>query len=319
MARKPRVHYPGALYHAILRGNAGQGIFFGQEDHYRFYLILQEGIERYHHQIHAFCLMPTHAHLAIRVGDIGLPRIIQNLAFRYTRWVNWRQNRTGHLFQGRYKAIMVDADSYLLELVRYIHLNPVRSGIIQSPEEYPWSGHRAYLGMETIPWLTTDWVLSMFSGRKEAARRGYGRFVQEGKDGGHQGEYGKGSEEDSRILGDTVFIDKTLGQSRERLKRSVTIEKIVSYVCKQFSVEKEDLSGLGKDRRLCRVRAMAAWLVLDSGFLTLSELSKRVCRDSSTLSTAARELDMRTRTDKKLRQLVNQLREELLKIKISKA
>jgi len=319
MARKPRVHYPGALYHAILRGNGGQEIFFSQEDRYRFYLMLQEGIERYGHQVHAFCLMGTHAHLAIQVGEIGLPRIIQNLAFRYTRWVNWRQNRTGHLFQGRYKAILVDADSYLLELVRYIHLNPVRSGIVQSPEEYPWSSHRVYLGMETIPWLTTDWVLSMFSSRKDRARRGYGGFVQEGRDGGHQGEYGKGSEEDSRILGDTVFIDKILGQSRERLKRSVTVEKIVSHVCRQLSVEEEELSGLGKDRRLCRVRAIAAWLVLDSGCLTLSELSKRVYRDCSTLSTAAKELDVRTQTDKKLRQLVTQMREELLEIKISKA
>jgi REP element-mobilizing transposase RayT len=102
--------------------------------------------------------MTTHVHLAIQVGEIGLPRIIQNLAFRYTRWGNWRQSRTGHLFQGRYKAVLVDADTYLLELTRYIHLNPVRSGIVRIPEDYPWSGHRAYLGLETIPWLTTEWV-----------------------------------------------------------------------------------------------------------------------------------------------------------------
>jgi REP element-mobilizing transposase RayT len=125
MARKPRVYYPAALYHVILRGNGGQEIFFGKEDRFRFYLLLQEGIERYGHQVHAFCLMTNHVHLAIQVGEVGLPRIIQNLAFRYTRWVNWRQNRTGHLFQGRYKAVLVDADSYLLELSRYIHLNPV--------------------------------------------------------------------------------------------------------------------------------------------------------------------------------------------------
>jgi putative transposase len=318
MARKPRVHYPGALYHVILRGNGGQEIFFGQGDRYRFYLMLQEGIERYGHQVHAFCLMTTHAHLAIQVGDIGLPRIIQNLAFRYTRWVNWRQNRTGHLFQGRYKAILVDADSYLLELVRYIHLNPVRSRIVQSPEEYPWSGHRAYLGLETIPWLTTEWVLSMFSSRKDRARRGYRGFVDEGRDGGHQGEYGKGSEEDSRILGDTIFIDNILGQSRERLKRSVTVEKIVSHVCKQFSVEEGELSSSGKDRRLCRVRAIAAWLVLDSGCLTLAELSKRVYRDCSTLSTAAKLLDVQAQTDKKLRQWVSQMREKLIEIQLSK-
>jgi len=144
--------------HAPRKRRAGDLFLKCQEDRFRFYLLVQEGIERYGHKVHAFCLMTTHVHLAIQVGEIGLPRIIQNLAFRYTRWGNWRQSRTGHLFQGRYKAVLVDADTYLLELTRYIHLNPVRSGIVRIPEDYPWSGHRAYLGLETIPWLTTEWV-----------------------------------------------------------------------------------------------------------------------------------------------------------------
>jgi putative transposase len=142
MARKPRVHYPAALYHVILRGNGGQEIFFNQEDRFRFYLLLQEGIERYRHGIHAFCLMANHIHLAIQVGNIALPRIIQNIAFRYTRWVNWRQGRTGHLFQGRYKAVLVDADSYLLG---FDALYPFESGSVRdSPGagelslEWPW-------------------------------------------------------------------------------------------------------------------------------------------------------------------------------------
>jgi len=116
------------------------------------------------------------APLAIQVGEIGLPRIIQNLAFRYTRWVNWRQSRTGHLFQGCYKAVLVD--TYLFELTRYIHLNPVGSGIVRSPKDHPCSGHRAYLGLETIPWLTTEWILSTFSRRADRARRGYWEFVE---------------------------------------------------------------------------------------------------------------------------------------------
>ena len=319
MARKPRVHYPAALYHVILRGNGGQEIFFGQEDRFRFYLLLQEGIERYGHQVHAFCLMTNHVHLAIQVGEVGLPRIIQNLAFRYTRWVNWRRNRTGHLFQGRYKAVLIDADSYLLELARYIHLNPVRSGMVRRPEDYPWSGHRAYLGLETIPWLTTDWVLSMFSNRRDRAQRVYRRFVEEGGEEGHQGEYGKGSEIDSRILGDMVFIDKVLGQSQERLKRPIAVDEIVSRVCKEFSLREEMLSGSGKDRKLSKVRAIAAWLVLDSGNLTLSELSKRVNRDSSTLSTAAKLLEKQAQTDTELRGLMKKIREELFEIQISKA
>jgi REP element-mobilizing transposase RayT len=153
MARKPRVHCPGALYHVILRGNAGQTIFFDDRDRARFYLLLQEGTERFRHRIHAFCLMSNHVHLAIQVADLPLSRIIQNLSFRYTKWVNWRQSRSGHLFQGRYKAVLVDADAYLLELTRYIHLNPVEAGLVKEPEEHMGS-HRAYLGLGDS-WLTT--------------------------------------------------------------------------------------------------------------------------------------------------------------------
>ena len=160
MPRKPRLHYPGALYHVILRGNARQDIFFEDQDRYRLYLLLQEGVERFGHRILAFCLMTNHIHLAIQVGNVPLSRILQNLSFRYTRWVNWRQDRVGHLFQGRYKAFVVDAEPYLLELVAYLHLNPVRVGMASDAADYPWSSHRAYLGRELLPWLDSDFVLA---------------------------------------------------------------------------------------------------------------------------------------------------------------
>jgi len=118
MARKPRLHYTGAVYHVMARGNGGQNIFDCEEDRYRFYLFLQEGVERFRHRIHAFCLMDNHVHLAIQVGEKHLSRIMQSLCCRYTQWVNSRQKKVGHLFQGKYKAILVDADSYLAELVR---------------------------------------------------------------------------------------------------------------------------------------------------------------------------------------------------------
>jgi len=110
MARKPRIHLPGGFYHVMLRGNAGQDIFLTDEDRYHFYLLMQEGVERFAHRIHAFCCMSNHIHLVIQVADISLSRIMQNLSFRHTQWMNKKQRRTGHLFQGRYKAILVDAD-----------------------------------------------------------------------------------------------------------------------------------------------------------------------------------------------------------------
>lgn len=137
MVRKPRIHIVGSLYHVILQGNGGEAIFFNEDDRDQFYLLVQEGIERFGHRINGFYCMTNHVHLAIQVGDIPLSKIMQNLSFRYTRRINQREKRVGHLFQGRYKAILVDGDSYLLELVRYIHLNPVRAGMVSEPIEYP--------------------------------------------------------------------------------------------------------------------------------------------------------------------------------------
>ena len=117
MARKPRIHFTGAFYHVMLRGNSGQDIFFSSEDRVRFCFLVQEGVGMYGHRIHAFCLMDNHIHLLIQVGEIPLAKIIHNLSFRYTRYINVSQKRTGHLFQGRYKAILINADNYLLQLV----------------------------------------------------------------------------------------------------------------------------------------------------------------------------------------------------------
>ena len=133
MARKPRVHVPGGIYHVMLRGNGGQDIFFEPEDRGEIYRLLGEGTARFEYRVHAYCLMSNHLHLAVEVGRIPLSRGMQNLAFRYTRWINRREKRMGHLFQGRYRALLVDRDAYLLELVRYIHLNPVRAGLVEEP------------------------------------------------------------------------------------------------------------------------------------------------------------------------------------------
>ena len=110
MARKKRIHVPGGVYHVMMRGNGGQDIFFADQDRYRFYLLLQEGTIRFDYRVHAFCLMDN-VHLAVQVAHIPLSKIIQNLSFRYTKWVNKHQGRMGHLFQGRYKAILIDRDS----------------------------------------------------------------------------------------------------------------------------------------------------------------------------------------------------------------
>ncbi len=311
MARKPRVHFPTALYHVMLRGNGGQDIFFEDADRFRFCLLLQEGVERYGHRIHAFCLMSNHVHLLVQVGETPLSRIMQNLSFRYTRWLNWRRNSSGHLFQGRFKAVLVDADSYLLELARYIHLNPVRAGLVQTPEDYPWSGHRAFLGSETVPWLTTDLLLAQFGKNKSRARRVYEKFVKRDQESGRRNEFHDGAAVDSRILGDDAFVDRVLIQANESPKRHISLDEIITRVCRTSGVDPKDLTASGKNRQFSEARGLVAWLILETGNGTIAELARLTGRDASTLSAVARNVRVRAESDQiladRMRQLINEL------------
>ena len=235
----------------MLRGNGGQEIFFDDEDRYHLYLLLQEGISRYGHRIHGFCCMPNHLHFAVQAAEVPLSKIMQNLSFRYTRWINKRQKRIGHLFQGRYKAILVDRDSYLLELVRYIHLNPVRARLVRDPAAYRWSGHRAYLGREDIPWLTTDTVLSQLAHTASAARRRYVAFIEAGKGEGHRPEF-HGGAEDTRVLGNDRFVEKVIGIVTDRKTPPMSLARLIKGVCRTCGVKERDLTGPSRERTLSR-------------------------------------------------------------------
>ena len=296
MARKPRLHYPGAFYHVILRGNAGQDIFFLKKDRGRFFSLLQEGIERYEFRVHAYCLMTNHIHLALQVGDVTLSRIMQNVSFRYTRYINRSRKQVGHLFQGRYKALLIDADSYLLELVRYIHNNPVRAGLSKTAEEYLWSSHRVYLGKVKAPWLTTEWILSQFAENRKRAVELFGDFVSNGKDEGHREEFYQGNVE-GRILGEDRFAEEALQKGSQQLARQASLEQVLQTVCEQYKISLSELSAGSRLRRIAEARAVAAFIVRDMDHLSLTDLSRMLGRDLSGLSQAASRLDKRLRSD----------------------
>ena len=313
MARKPRLHYPGALYHVMLRGNDGQEIFHSDADRSRFTLLLKEGIERYGHRIHAFCFMTNHVHLAVQVDVVPLSRIIQNLAFRYTRYINAKLKKSGHLFQGRYKAILIDADSYLLELVRYIHLNPVRAGMVKDPADFRWSGQRTYLGKEKIEWLTTDWVFSFFSSHTSKACKQYAAFVKDGL-GETAGSGFRDGTCEGRLLGDDSFIESALKKAEEVHRPKLSVASIVDCVCSAYGVGRQDLSRIGKYRRSAEARAVAALLVRETEGLSLTALGKMLKQEISSLSVAARRLEERAGKDKALMEKVMGIREETLEM-----
>lgn len=310
MARKPRIHFPGAVYHVILRGNGGQPIFFSKEDRRSFYLLLQDGIAKYGHRIHAFCLMSNHVHLAVQVAEQPLSRIIQNLSFRYTRFINQREKRAGHLFQGRYKAVLIDADSYLLELVRYIHLNPVRAGMVQSPGQYSWSSHRAYLAKEQLDWLTTDWCLARFSKKSKKAARQFHKFVLKGSPEGHRAEFHHGSVQ-GRLLGDDTFAEQALRQAEQKNPPRLTIVQLLDTVAAAWQLRPAELAAPGRQRQPAEARAVAALLVLESENLILADLGRHLGRDLSGLSKAAARLQNRLLAEPALLERVAAIRRSL--------
>lgn len=299
MARKPRIHVPGGVYHVMLRGNAGQDIFFDDEDRYHFYLLLQEGQSRFGHRIHGFCLMSNHVHLAVQVGEEPLSKIMQNLSFRYTRWINRKQKRIGHLFQGRYKAILVEKDSYLLELVRYIHLNPVRAKMVRQPSAYPWSGHRCYLGKETLPWLHTEWVLSQFGKRLNTCRKRYEEFVRAGRGEGYREEF-HGGVEDQRVLGNDQFVEKMLGTEvlPSYKGKQIQLIDLVRHVCKKYQLKEEDLASAGRSRYASEARQVVGWLAMMTDNITLTEVAQHFGRDVTTLSRGVRRMEDKIKKSK---------------------
>jgi REP element-mobilizing transposase RayT len=289
MARKSRIHYPGAVYHVMLRGNGGQDIFFSPADRTRLFLLMQEGVHRFGDRIHAFCLMSNHIHLAIQVADVPLSKIIQNISFRYTRWINRKRRKTGHLFQGRYKALLVDMDSYLLELVRYIHLNPVRAGLVKRPDSYQWSGHNCYLGKETLPWLAVDWVLGQFGKDLTTARHSYAKFINDGPGLERDNKFHQGSEADSRVLGDDVFLDRIFNRKASTSKKP-SIHEIESAVCLAFSLSSDKLRKIGTLHKPAQARALIGLVATQLETATLTETSKYFQRDVATLSTGIKRL-----------------------------
>jgi len=181
MARPLRIEYEEAVYHVTSRGNARDNIFSDGHDKEKFLEELDSVIKRYNWLCHAYCLMDNHYHLLIETPDANLSIGMRHLNGVYTQLYNRRHKRPGHIFQGRYKAILIQKENYLLELCRYVALNPVRAKIVKKPEDWKWSSYLATGGLRKTPeYLTIDWVLGQFGSKRQAAQKRYKKFVMEG-------------------------------------------------------------------------------------------------------------------------------------------
>lgn len=281
MARPLRVEYPGAFYHAINRGISQEKLFKSPRDHEKFLQYLEKAAERFAVIVHTYCLMDNHYHLLLETAEPNLSVTMQWLNVSYATYFNRKHRRKGHLFQGRFKAILIDAEAYLKHLSRYIHLNPVRAKKIDTPDQYRWSSYSAFIGKQKSPkFLKTDWLLSNFGSNTKEARKNYKEFI-EGVDINAVKDPSK-QLEGGFILGDTDFVnwvkdtflskrddEKEIPQLK-KLKPRVAPETIVEQVSEAFNSEAEKIRKKGLKRN--KAREVAIYLSRDLGGISCSDL-----------------------------------------------
>lgn len=207
MARPLRIQFAGALYHVISRGNERRAIVRDDADRHRRLDWLRRTVETHGWRLHAFVLMTNHEHLFVETPEPNLSAGMQYLGGSYTSYFNRRHRRSGHLFQGRFKGHLVEEEGYFRQVSRYIHLNPVRAGMVRRPQDYPWSSYPGYAqARRTVAWVSYDRVLGGFGRDLPAARRAYGRFVRAGVDNPPPSPFAEAV--GSLLLGSAAFVTR---------------------------------------------------------------------------------------------------------------
>ncbi len=250
MARPLRVEYPGAVYHVMARAHERASLFRDDTDREKFLALLAAAARQEAWEVHAYCLMGNHYHLLVEIPRGELSHGMHSLNARYSQWFNWRHGRRGHVLEGRFKSVLVQKEGHLLELVRYVVLNPVRAGLAARVGDWRWSSYLATAGRQAAPeWLAVDWTLSQFARSRSQAREAYRRFVAEGKGSGKDiekllarpylgdGEFSKRVE--AMLEGKGIEDGIPL---RYRSAADVDLETVRKAVAKEWHVEPEALS-----------------------------------------------------------------------------
>jgi len=283
MARPLRVEFPGAVYHVTARGNPRQSIFLDDTDKEAFLELLSLVLTRFNWLCHAYCLMGNHYHLLIETPEGNLSRGMRQLNGVYTQLFNRRHDRVGHLFQGRYKALVLERDRYLLSLCGYVVLNPVRVGLVRSPEEWPWSSYQATIGKgRGASFLETDWTLSQFGSNRRRAIRRYREFVLERIGGESPWSALKGQ----IFLGDEGFIEKLSGllKGKEKVKEIPRTQRYATRPSLKEFFEEEVM----KNRRS---RDEAVYRAYSHNGYTLKEIAEYLEVHYATVSRALRRIE----------------------------
>ena len=309
MARPLRVAVVGGLYHVIVRGNERRSVFRDGADRSRYLSRLAFYREKFSFRVLAYCLMDNHVHLAIETGKVQLPRIMAGLQSSYTQYFNRRHQRSGHLFQGRYKAFLVEKDRYGLALLRYIHENPVRARVVERAEDFGWSSDRSYRRGRGPDWLDVDPLLSMLGRRRSAAIREYRRLMRETV----EEPYDEVATWGQAVKGDEAFADRVLQEAGESpvLPRGVTVGGIARRVALIQGLELDRIRGRSRDRESSRARLTVAWLGREIAQIPIARAARFFGRDTSTMILGVNKLERDLERDRNLRQTLHALRAKI--------
>ena len=286
MPRKPRIEIAGGLYHVITRGNNRRKIFRSHDDYLKFTGLLQQQKNKLPFYLYAYCLMPNHFHLLIEMQDDLVSRIMQRVLTGYSQYHNRKYKKIGHLFQGRYKSILCQTDRYLGELVRYIHLNPVRAKLVKRPEDFEYSGHRAYLGLDKTGLVDTEPVLRHFGATKKRAVEVYIRFVEASLSERSQEDYYRAAE--GRLLGSDEFLKEIrhrVGEHppRPRAIEQTSIDDLLSAAERSSGLTRQELCSKSKNRRTVAVKEAVIMLGRERGIRN-RELAEALGIDASAVT-----------------------------------
>jgi REP element-mobilizing transposase RayT len=308
MPRPLRLDTTGAVSHVVARGNERRPLFRDDADRERYLALLGEACDRHGARVLAWCLMPNHVHLALQSGAVPVSRVVHDVHARYAQYFNRRYDRVGHLFQGRFRSLLVDRNEWLLEVVRYVHRNPVKARLVSRPEEYPWSSHGAYLGTAP-PWLAAGEVLSLLAGSRPKARKLFQEFVA----GSAAGRYDPDDVPARGVVGGEDFVRAALGRAgkADLVRRMLTPQRVVEVVAALEGVTLSELAGPARLRSLSRVRSICALLGRDLGQIPLAQTARLFRRDPSTISRDVAHLERRLAADPGEARRVEEMRERL--------
>jgi len=315
MPRQARIDAPGALHHVIIRGIEHQAIFKDAKDYRNFLDRLGRILTETDTPCFAWALMSNHAHLLLRTGLAPLSLVMRRLLTGHAQQFNRRHRRHGHVFQNRYKSILCEKDPYLLELLRYIHLNPIRAGFVDGIKKlnvYPYTGHATLMGKDKHSWQDTNYVLALFGKSIRASRRAYLNFVSKGIAFGRRPDLVGGGLirsiggwsalsvmrsshlrviSDERILGTSDFVESVLKHANEAYERKtlamakgIGLESLIDAAANYFEINAELIKGASKQRVACRARSIVCYLAVERLRMVGAQLARELNLTPSAVS-----------------------------------